>query len=90
MYPPYPQEEVRALAWLAISSDRGLIIPNLLGSEDVTTVDPYKGQRMWPGFRVALVENQLKVDILEPAFYWRVHRDYDPAPAVKILYFAGG
>ena len=36
-------------------------------------------QALWPGFRVAYFQKGLKytADILEPAFYWRVRRDYD-------------
>ena len=33
---------------------------------------------------------QLKVQILEPSFYWRLGRDYDPPPAAHVLYFGGG
>jgi hypothetical protein len=31
--------------------------------------------------------NQLKVAILEPAYYWRVERDYDSAPTPHVVYF---
>lgn len=52
----------------------------------------YKSQHMWPGFRVTKLKRNkgkydLKVDILEPSFYWRVNRDYDDVPVPKILYF---
>src|SRR5207244_1151987 len=29
----------------------------------------------------------LKVTILEPAYYWRVNRDYDAVPAPHVVYF---
>ena len=29
------------------------------------------------------------MQILEPSFYWRLERDYDPAPPPHILYFGG-
>ncbi len=85
-------DEVRSLVWLAISTGRSLIIPNILGSEDMGTIAPYKQQVMWPGFRVVFLKrdkgkNQLKVTILEPAYYWRVERDYDEVPVPKVVYF---
>jgi hypothetical protein len=47
---------------------------------------------MWPGFRVTFLKrtkgrNDLNVEILEPAFYWRINRDYDPIPDAEIVYF---
>lgn len=47
---------------------------------------------MWPGFRVTFLkrtkgQNELKVQILEPAYYWRVNRDYDAIPTPTIVYF---
>jgi hypothetical protein len=49
-------------------------------------------QVMWPGFRVTFLKrtkgrNDLNVEILEPAFYWRINRDYDPIPDAEIVYF---
>ena len=77
-------EEVRALAFLALSSGRSLIIPNILGSEALTeegmlyntstsralssdgsvpAQTPSYMQRMWPGFRVAYVKDQVHYNI---------------------------
>jgi hypothetical protein len=83
---------VRSLVWLAITTDRSLILPNILGSEDLVTFQAYKGQVMWPGFRVTFLKrtkgrNDLKVQILEPAYYWRIDRDYDPIPEPTIVRF---
>lgn len=38
----------------------------------------YEGNALWPGFRVAYFKKGFpyKVNILEPAYYWRVRRDY--------------
>lgn len=38
----------------------------------------YEGNALWPGFRVAFFKKGFPhhVSILEPAFYWRVRRDY--------------
>jgi hypothetical protein len=52
----------------------------------------YKNQSLWPGFRVVLLKrergiNQIRVQILEPSFYWRMNRDYDTAPFPHIIYF---
>jgi hypothetical protein len=85
-------DEVRSMVWLAIATERSLILPNILGSESIHTIDKYKGQAMWPGFRVTFLKrskgrNELKVQILEPNFYWRVNRDYDAIPEPEIIYF---
>ena len=47
---------------------------------------------MWPGFRVTFLKstkgkNELKVQILEPAYYWRIQRDYDPIPVPNFVYY---
>ena len=52
----------------------------------------FVGQSMWPGFRVAKLKRNngkyaLKVDVLEPAYYWRVQRDYDDVPEPTVLHF---
>jgi len=45
---------------------------------DVTDVQLYEGNALWPGFRVAFFKKGFPhhVSILEPGFYWRVRRDY--------------
>jgi hypothetical protein len=83
-------DEVRTLLWLGMVTGRAVIIPNLYGREDIARSHKYKGQVMWPGFRVAKIKRErgiaaFKVDILEPAFYWRVQRDYDDAPKPHVV-----
>lgn len=72
--------DVRALLYLAYSTNRSLILPNVLGNEtDATSgVQLYRGRALWPGFRVAYFKSRYRVPVkvLEPAFYWRVQRDY--------------
>jgi hypothetical protein len=79
--------------YLAIVTNRALIIPNVLGHDFITTVDPYEGKNFWPGFRILHIKpiHGFHVDIVEPAFYWRVQRDYSPhAPDPKVITFASG
>lgn len=85
-------DEVRSLVWLALTTERSLILPNILGDEKMGVFDSYKGQIMWPGFRVTFLKrtkgrNDLKVQILEPAYYWRMNRDYDAMPEAKVVFF---
>lgn len=86
-------DEMRSLVWLAYATGRAVIVPNVLAHEtEMRTIAPYRGQVMWPGFRVVFLKrshgrNQLKVEVLEPGFYWRVGRDYDPVPAPHLVYF---
>ncbi len=85
-------DEVRSMVWLALVTERSFILPNILGPESIHTIGKYKGQSMWPGFRVTFLKrskgkNELKVQILEPNFYWRVNRDYDAIPSPTIIYF---
>ena len=44
----------------------------------------YEGNALWPGFRVAYFKKGFpyKVNILEPAYYWRVRRDYSGSDTV--------
>jgi len=85
-------DEVRSLMWLALETKRSLITPNILGADDIETVDKYYNQALWPGFRVSHLKrlggkNALRIDIIEPAYYWRVNRDYDDVPEPTILSF---
>lgn len=85
-------DEVRSLVWLAITTERSLILPNILGDEKNGVFESYKGQVMWPGFRVTLFKrskgrNDLKVQVLEPAYYWRMNRDYGAMPEAKVVFF---
>lgn len=80
--------ELRALLWLAAESGRAAIVPNVLGGPNQAgAAARFHGrQHMWPGFRVGR-HGDLKVKVLEPAFYWRVGRDYDEPPPPLLLRF---
>jgi len=85
-------DEVRALLWLGMTTRRAVIIPNLLGSHMPESGGYFESRKYWPGFRVAKIKREegisvLKVDILEPAFYWRVQRDYDEPPVPEVLFY---
>ena len=87
-------EEIRSLIWLALSTGSTLIIPNILGSESQhkNSVDLLHGQALWPAFKVAYLKRSkgqtvLKVKIAEPAFYWRIERDYEKPPEPMVLFF---
>lgn len=69
---------MRSLLYLAIATNRSVIIPNILGNELLGDVQLFAGNALWPGFRVAFFKKTFThpVQILEPAFYWRVRRDY--------------
>mmetsp|Transcript_32033 Transcript_32033/g.46173 ORF Transcript_32033/g.46173 Transcript_32033/m.46173 type:complete len:730 (+) Transcript_32033:13-2202(+) len=89
------QREVQALIWLALATQRSLILPNLLGDESsIRTIAQYNNRTLWPGFRIASVANDVKVSILEPAYYWRMSQHYSspshPVPAPDVVYFAKG
>jgi len=77
------RREVRSLIYLAIATNRSLIIPNVLGNElnVESNVQLFGGRALWPGFRVAFFKKgfTLPLQILEPAFYWRMDRDYADA-----------
>jgi hypothetical protein len=130
--------ELKALVYLSIVTDRTLIIPNVLGDDGLTGIDVYKSLIMWPGFRIAHVRQKKKISdstvlqeseeddhvrtdkrknffydeknrrqaierevdvnrridisslvtIVEPAYYWRIKRDYATAvPRPKVLSF---
>jgi hypothetical protein len=84
------RDEIRSLVYLAKISNRSLIVPNVLGRDDMSTVNLYDGRlAMWPGFRTMHFksygergdsrfdeEKNFAVTMLEPAFYWRIQRDY--------------
>jgi hypothetical protein len=75
------QEEIQSLLYLASITNRTLIIPNILAHESLAysrNLLKYNGKVLWPGFRVVFFhkKSKLRIDIAEPAFYWRVQRDY--------------
>jgi hypothetical protein len=98
-------EEVRSLIYLAISTGRKVIIPNIIGDPhpppsrtypDMNRIALVNEQyRLWPGFRVVFLKrthgrNDLDIDILEPGFYWRIQRDYDEPDPITPLFFHPG
>jgi hypothetical protein len=83
------RDEIRSLLYLAKISNRSLIIPNVLGNDAIETVPQYKGRKLWPGFRVMAERKKgpnLGIPILEPAFYWRIARDYSNAGVIPPPY----
>lgn len=44
-------------------------------------------KRFWGGHSETMVRNALDVELLEPAYYWRVARDYDDVPAPVVVPF---
>ena len=87
-------EEMRSLVYIAMATKRAFIAPNLLGDEYGAhgVTERYRGRAMWPGFRVIKFKrtkgvSELRIDVLEPAYYWRVGRDYDEPPAPVVVYF---
>ncbi len=73
------RHEVRALLYLGAATNRSVIIPNVLGDEMLGDVDLYRGMALWPGFRIAYYkEGMAHIETVEPAYYWRVKRDYAP------------
>ena len=81
-------DEVKALLWLAKESGRDLILPNILGRESISSLGKYLNQSLWPGFRLVSVQGELKVNVLEPSYYWRIWRDYDQVPQPRVLFFS--
>jgi hypothetical protein len=60
--------------WLAKVTGRSLILPNLLGSSDIVTVEKHDNHNMWPGFRVSKFKKEkgktvIQVEVLEPGEY---------------------
>ena len=51
--------------YLAIVTDRTLIVPNILGSEDLEgpNVQLFNGLAMWPGFRVTHISSQREEEV---------------------------
>ena len=81
--------EVRTLMYLAYVTKRSVIIPNVLGptnQEEYT--EYYRDQVMWPWFRIPFFMKKFKYDdlqIIEPAYYWRIERDYFQSAEEKAL-----
>ena len=88
------REEVQALLYLSLVTNRSLILPNVLGDRVALDYsDLFQGRAMWPGFRTAYIPDKFpwKVSILEPSFYWRMVRDFSNSsdrsavPAAAVL-----
>lgn len=71
-------DEVRSLLYLAYVTNRSVIIPNILGNEKHFQIDTFRGRVLWPSFRVPFFKDEFpySLDVLEPAYYWRIARDY--------------
>mmetsp|Transcript_2796 Transcript_2796/g.4216 ORF Transcript_2796/g.4216 Transcript_2796/m.4216 type:complete len:608 (+) Transcript_2796:311-2134(+) len=80
--------EVKALTWLAVATKRTLVVPNVLSDERFSTFlnKTDSGSVLWPGFRVVYTKNSsFPLTIVEPAYYWRIRRDYNisvPEPLI--------
>jgi len=72
------RSEVRSLLFLARLTDRDIVLPNILGNDRQNEGPLFDGLSLWPGFRVLFTRKEfdLRVNILEPAYYWRIRRDY--------------
>ena len=71
--------ELRSLLYLAIVTNRSLIVPNVLGDKvELAYKDLYRGKALWPGFRTPYIPDKFpwKISVLEPSFYWRMARDF--------------
>ena len=68
-----------------------MVIPNVLGNDRQTDGPRVDGLSLWPGFRVLFTKKgfDLPTNILEPAYYWRIRRDYPtyvvPSPTVMVV-----
>lgn len=72
------RHEIRTLLYLAYVTNRSVILPNILGNEARLTLDTYHHRALWPSFRALFIRKGVNIDIpiLEPAYYYRVQRDY--------------
>ena len=69
---------MRGLLLLGQLTGRDVIIPNVLGNDRQTDGPRFDELSLWPGFRVLFTRKgfDLPINILEPAYYWRIRRDY--------------
>lgn len=88
------RHEVRSLMYLAYATNRSVIIPNILTNDvQLPDMDLYRDRALWPGFRVLHEKksgpgekNQRPpVTVLEPAYYWRIERDYFMGSAASLI-----
>lgn len=88
--------ELRSLLYLALATNRSLIIPNLLGKPQSFFQESYNGMNLWPWFRLLYLKKTFinqNIQILEPGFYWRLEKDYysnqtEAIPSPTIIPFA--
>lgn len=69
---------MRGLLFLGQLTGRDVILPNVLGNDRQTDGPRFDELSLWPGFRVLFTRKgfDLPISILEPAYYWRIRRDY--------------
>lgn len=78
------RNEVRSLIYLGYATNRSVILPNVLGNEErLVDMDTYLDRVLWPSFRTVFQRapfvpppGRHNVILLEPAYYWRIMRDY--------------
>ena len=77
-------QEVRSLVYLALATNRTLIIPNVLGFNSLENIR-YGDKTFWPSFRVLhSTDDLIRNTIIESQFYWRMARDYSASISSEI------
>jgi hypothetical protein len=67
---------------LGYVTNRSVIIPNILSAQKEmhNPLDFYQDHSLWPWFRIMYYKKSLvlpqPLSIIEPAYYWRIERDY--------------
>ena len=85
------RSEVRGLLFLGQLTGRDVVLPNILGNDRQTDGPRFDELSLWPGFRVLFTKKgfDLPISVLEPAYYWRIRRDYPaytvPPPTVVVV-----
>jgi hypothetical protein len=73
--------------YLAYVTNRSVIIPNVLGPSNIERYTEYfRDKIMWPWFRVPFFMKNFPfsdLQVIEPAYYWRIERDYLNTPEDK-------
>ena len=76
-----------------LAAVRSKLLPLLYPTHSTLTPTPYFVQALYPSFRVIKFKRNkhgqamINVTVLEPAFYWRIQRDYDDAPPPTVVLF---
>lgn len=75
--------------YLAYITKRSVIIPNVLGANNIEGyTEYYRDKTLWPWFRIPFFMQKYQYDdlqIIEPAYYWRIERDYLTTPEDRSL-----